>query len=255
MTSEEDKLIEEYRKQIDRWTLSLSVAKNEEVTDSLAPGMTLELVKMFTDGNLDKRYNKIKDQLEIVADGFDETDFDDIVADYVKFLPLAAYDTGCSDGERFLEWLLENFSVTPEQMDRITCQRTRHAVEFVAREHRMDHIRFQELLSMVEFNRDEWGENENLFVHLNPIHVWTTFETHELLDEEDEVPARVLFYAVGADIRTAVLESEGAELVETLSRTGRVRLEELHEQMFSHSREEVIEICRDMADIGLAAFG
>jgi len=258
MSTEQDKLIEEYRKQIDQWTVALSLAKNEEVTDDLAPEMGLDLVKAFTDGNLDKRFLKLKDQLEIVADGFEEeADWDDRLVEYVRTLALAAYDTGSSDGERFLVWLLEKDSgnISPELMDRIICQRTRHKVEDIARDKRMEHVRFQELHSMVERNREEWGENENLFVYLNPIHVWTTFHTHELVDEEDEVPAQALFYAFGADIRTAVLEPEGAELVNMLADLGRVRFEDLKIQMFDHSREEIIETCRDMADMGLAAFG
>ena len=117
-------------------------------------------MKIFVDGNLEKRFEKLQAQLEFVADGFDR--FDDLIADYIRARPSAAYDTGISDGERMLVWLTETKglsqnptdarnvrgdsnqrrgfridtkTLSPEQLDYIACQRARHAIEETARQH------------------------------------------------------------------------------------------------------------------------
>ncbi len=87
----------------------------------------------------------------------------------------------------------------------------------------MEHVRFQEMSGMVETFAPEWGTNPDLWIHLNPLRVWATFQTTVLLDEDDETPARVLFYPVGNDTRTAVLEEDGLAVVKFLETRRRVR--------------------------------
>ena len=244
---------EEYAEQIKRCAQALSIAKNDQVADVLAKGHTLEMLKMFTDGNLDKRYQKLVDECEFLSETFD--DLDEVIVEYVKTVPLTAYDTGCTDAERFLRHLESRRSLTPEQKDFITCQQGRYAIEFQALEKRMEHVRFQEMAAIAETLSPEWGENPDLWVHLNPLRVWATFQTTALLDEEDEVPATVLFYPVREDIRTAVLEEEGLAVAKFLSSRARARLDDSGWEETGLDRDERIEICRDLADIGLAAFG
>lgn len=244
---------EDYAEQIKRCAQALSIAKNDLVLSDLANGHTAERLKMFTDGNLDKRYQKLVDQFEFMADEFD--DLDEMIVDYVKTLPLTAYDTGCTDAERFLNQLERARELTPEQKDHVACQRGRYALEFLAIEHRMEHVRFQELAGMAETLAPEWGVNPDLWVHLNPLRVWAEFQTTALLDEDDEVPATVIFYPVLDDIRTAVLEEEGLTVVRFLETRQRSRMDDPDWEETGLSPESPVEICRDLAEIGLAAFG
>ncbi len=244
---------EEYADQIRLCAEALSLAKNDQVAGDLAGGHTLERLKMFTDGNLEKRYDKLIDQFEFMMDEFDG--LEDIVIEYVTSIPLSAYDTACTDGERFLKHLEATRELTPQQQDFVTCQRSRYALELLAIEHRLEHVRFQELAGMVETLAPEWGSNPKLWVHLNPLRVWATFQTTALLDEEDETPAAVVFYPVREDIRTALLEEDGVAITGFLENRRRARWDDPAWEEIGLSRAVRVEICRDLAEIGLAAFG
>ncbi len=244
---------QEYAEQIRRCAQALALAKNDQVAGNLANGHTLDMLKMFTDGNLDKRCQKLVDECEIMADEFE--DLEDVIIEYVKTVPLTAYDTGCTDAENFLRHLESTRSLTLEQKDFITCQQGRYALEFQAVENRLEHVRFQEMSGMAESFAAEWGTNPKLQIYLNPLRVWATFHTTTLLEKDDETPAEVLFYPVGADCRTAVLEEEGLTIVKFLEMRRRARLDDGAWQETGLNREERIEICRDLAEIGLAAFG
>ncbi len=244
---------EDYAEQIRRGAQALALAKNDEVTGVLAEGHTLDMLKMFTDGNLDKRYQKLMDECEPMMDAFD--DLEEVIVDYVKTVPLTAYDTGCSDAERFLRYLESRGPLTPEQEDHVTCQKGRYAIESLAMDRRLEHVRFQEMSGLVESLAEEWGSNPDLWVHLNPLRVWAEFQTNVLLDEDDETPATVVFFPVGNDIRTAVLDEDGIAAVRMLETRGRVRLNDPAWKKTGLGRDERIEICRDLAEIGLAAFG
>ena len=90
--------VPEYALQIRRITQALAVAHNDVVRSDLLPADRLELVEMFTEGNLDKRFDKLTDQLELLEESFD--DLPELISEYVRTIPLAAYDTGSSDGDR-----------------------------------------------------------------------------------------------------------------------------------------------------------
>jgi len=249
---------ETYREQLTRLAQSLAAAHNSDVFDNLAAGSTAARVKMFTDGNLDKRFEKLHRQVEFLDPAF--ANLEDLLGSFVKSIPLQAYDTGASDGERFLQWLEQTENPLPEQRDYIACQRGRHAVEALARANRLAHVHFQELLSMSFALADELETNRKLKLCLNPIRVWSRFETAELLDESAVVPAEVVFFPVGGDIHTAVLEADGLERVRELSSLGPatlddwLRLLEPFVGLENVGREQLIAISRDLAEIGLVAF-
>ena len=245
--------MDEYRRQIQQCARALALAHNEKVGSYLAGGFTLDHLKLFTDGNLDKRYQKLLDQVELLNDAFEN--FDELVVEYVKTLPLAAYDTGCSDGERFLRWIGESQNPTAEQQDYIACQRSRHVVETVGRSKRLSHVRFQEIWSLSSQLSGELDANPKLRVHLNPIRTWSTFQTSILLDEEASLPATVLFCACGDQIRTAVLEISGQTLVSELETIGPCTLAEWARFSAVYQRDGLVEFCRESAEIGLIAFG
>ncbi len=244
---------ENYAAQIQRCARALSLGKNDQVTGDLCIGHTLEMLKMFTDGNLDKRYEKLVDQFEFMQEEFE--DLDEMIVEYVKTIPLSAYDTGCTDAKMFLEYLEATLTLTPEQHDCIACQHARYALESLAMEHRMEHVHFQEISTLVDAFAPDWGINPDLWVHLNPIRIWATFQTTLFLEEEDETPATVLFYPVHESIRTAVLEDEGFVVAQFLETRPRFRLDDPDWEQTGLSRHVRVEVCKDLAEIGLAAFG
>lgn len=243
----------DYRDQIQRCAQTMALGYVEDVRPFLASGMTVKQVKLFTDGNLDKRFEKVLDQVELLKATFDN--LDDLVDEYILEVPLAAYDTGCSDGDRFLRWLKLTHLTTPEQQDHIVCQLARHEVENVARKNRLGHIRFQELRSMTDRLTSELPTNPKLRIHLNPIRTWATFQTNVLLDEFAAAPADVLFFANGQQVRTSVFADDGKSFVETLASHGPFTLTDWTRLDRSTSRSDLIEFCLDAAEMGLVAFG
>ena len=253
MTTLVSPLLEQYRDQIQRCAQTMALGNYEAVRPFLATGNQVEHVKLFTDGNLDKRIDKILDQVELLKPVFDQ--LENLVSEYILEVPLAAYDTGCSDGDRFLRWLCQMQITTPEQQDHIVCQTSRNKVEQIARKNRLGHIRFQELRSLTDQLKDELDSNPKLRVHLNPIRTWATFETTILLGDDAMTPADVLFFAYENQIRTSVFEELGKHFVETLASHGPITLREWKRLNRSNSRSDFMEFCLDAAEMGLVAFG
>jgi hypothetical protein len=249
---------ETYREQLTRLAQSLASGHNNDIFDDLAAGSTQARVRLFTDGSLDKRFESLSQQLEVVTPAF--RDLADLIVEFVYAVPLAAYDTSASDGERFLEWLERTQTPLPEQRDYIACQRARHAVEDAARKNRLGHVRFQELLSLADTLANEMELNRSLEIRPNPIRVWSRFETAELLNESAILPATVVFFPVGTEIRTVVLEGDALERVRELAAFGPVSLDQwlrLLEPFVGFEdvrRRDQIAFCRDLADLGLLAF-
>ncbi|MCH8829892.1 MAG: hypothetical protein IID45_09975, partial [Planctomycetes bacterium] len=75
------------------------------------------------------------------------------------------------------------------------------------------------------------------------------------LDDDDDLPATVIFYPVESDVRTAVLEPFGQMVVDQLETLRSCRLNELLAAFPAEERENVIDICRDLAETGLIALG
>ncbi len=244
---------QEYRDQIVRCAQSLAIAKIETVSHDVDDRFTLDQVKMFVDGNLDKRYQKLLDQVELLNDAFD--DLEDLVVDYVKTIPLAAYDTGCSDGTRFLQWIAETRRPSLSQTDFINCQLCRNEIEDIARAHRTAHVRFQELWSTADTLAGQLGENPSLSIFMNPVCIWSTFQSQALLDDDTPAPTRVLFFVAGSDIRTSVLEVSAQSLLSSLERLTPCSLDEWLADSPHTDRDDLMELCRDSAEMGIIAFG
>lgn len=243
-----------YREQLARLVQHMTVPHRQEaVAGDLAAGSDASRVKMFVEGNLEKRLEKLESQLEFVAEAFD--DFESLIIRYMRDCRLAAYDTGTSDGERMLTWLAETQTLTPEQLDYVACQRARHAVEQLARKNRLRHVGFQDLYTLAERTSQELGCNERLRVYLNPIRKWSRFVTGILLDDEATLPADVLFFPVGEEVSTAVLELEGQVLINELTDFQPCTLAEWAALSQQAGTDELIETCRDLSAMGLVAFG
>lgn len=244
---------ETYRQQLQRIARAMATAHTADVYGDLEQGSKHELMKLFVDGNLDKRMDKLDKALEFVKEAFGD-EFENLLIEYIKAVPLGAYDSGQFDSEKFLVWLLENHRPTPEQRDYIACQRARHAVENMGRNQRLSHIRFQDLSSLAAELAKELETHPGLWIHLNPIRVWTRFETNELTGEDAPAPSEVLFFAVGNDCHTAALQDEGRQLVEELALHQPCTLDTWAALSQHGNREELIEMCHDLAEMGLVAF-
>ncbi len=242
-----------YQDELHRWVPALAGFQiMNGICDALAPGSSPVGLKLFAEGNLKKRREKLRAQLVFVADVFD--DLEDLVSAYVRSVPPAAYDRTASDGQRFLSWLERTGALTPPQCDYVACQQARLAVEAAARAARSDHLRFQELWGLTPPLAAELDTAPGLLAHLNPVRAWSRFTTTALLDDEVTLPADVLFFAAGEEIRTAVLDRDGRALVEELAVCGPCTLDDWAARSGHADREKLVALCRDLTEMGLMAF-
>lgn len=245
---------ETYNQNVARLVRSLSMPnRHSELLNDLSSQSKLSSVKMFVDGNLDKRLDKVGKQLEFVAEAFGE-DFEALIVEYINDLPLEAYDTGASDGQRMLIWLAEKKPLTPEQKDYVACQQARHAIEDIARVNRLRHTRFTELHSLAEQHSGELYTNDQLKILLNPIRHWTRFHSSALLDDQAPPPVDVMFFAAGNEIATAVLDLEGQALINELADYQPCTLGQWAALSQLADHQQLLDLCVDLSQMGLVAF-
>ncbi len=242
-------MCESYREQMERIAGALARGDCSLVAEDVQSGCPQRQVKLFVDGNSEKRLEKLADQLEFVAEAFD--DFERLIEAYVRDQSLAAYDTGASDGERMLEWLCDRRRLTPVQKDYIRCQRARHAVEERARCNRAAHVRFQKLWSE-SASLDDWNRRSAV-LHINPIRASATFTTGALLDGAAQPPTEALFFPVGSAIATAVLEPEVLLAIEQLSGLGPTSLDQWGAATGCGDIDRLAETACQLQEVGLLA--
>ncbi|MEQ8784914.1 MAG: hypothetical protein RIC55_01385 [Pirellulaceae bacterium] len=241
-----------YRKQLADLVEAMSRPNRESAVTLLTDDSAPAAVKMFVDGNLDKRLDKLAAQLEFVRDAFE--DFDDLLKQYIRNTPLEALDTSQTDGERMLRWLTASGSLTLVQQDYITVQRTRHAIERLALEHRQRHVAFQ-LLRREDEDADDLLLPETV-VHLNPIRAWARLQTQALLDQENEgceLPCDTMFFADGGDIISVQLELEGQVLLNDLADNQPCSIGDWAELSRVSEVDTLIELAQDLVELGLIA--
>lgn len=243
---------ESYRDQIRRWAHALATADIDQLEDSLDDGSNLDHVALFVDGNMAKRDSLLLTLLPFLAGLIEE--LPEWIVNYATACPFPAQGTGVNDADTCLAWLERNQKMTREQRDYVACQRARHAVEATGRANRVGHIEFQKLARRAVGFADALETNADLEVHVNPIHVWTRFQTAALLDESATAPADVLFFAAGSDIGTAVLEPAARRAVRELAENGPWTIDSWSCLTEHADRDELITLCRDLAQIGLVAF-
>lgn len=208
----------EYREQLETWARALSLGDIDALRDAVEPGFRSQHVIHFVDGNKMKRAALLEQFLKFVAPVFD--DLAEIVDDFVAEHPFQAHDSPTADSERCLQWISETRQLTPTQQDYVACQRARHAVEFLACEKRIEHIRFQELLSLTPELLKEIDSNDGITILLNPLLAWTRFHTPALLEDSPPLPSDVVFYATGGGIRSATVNETARLLLEELEQIG-----------------------------------
>lgn len=241
-----------YREQLARWARALAAARVEEVEGALAAGSSRADVLRFAETNRVKRTNKLRSHLGFLIDILDG--FDDLLNSYMLAQPLRPCEPPSDDALRFLGWLAANHPLTPEQGDYVACQRAWDEIEAQGRARRRAHVRFQELWSVAGELAKDLDTNTGLHVHLNPLRARSRFATAALLGEE-EPPADVLFFAAGNGVGTAILEPAAWELVEQLAARSPCTLAEWGGFGRHADAEYLTALCRDLAEMGLVAFG
>jgi hypothetical protein len=214
-----------YEAQVTHWARALAAGDVDALGPALAEGSSLRQVRLFVEGNFEKRHQLLKKYLEFVSAALE--DLEELLWHYLDEVPLAALDTGFGDADRFLHWLQASAELTPAQEDVVRCQRARFAVEARASKNRSAHVRFQR----------------------------TRVTTTALVGDEAPLPADLLFFAVGTDVRTALLDGRGQALVRELASFGPWTLEAWAATTTLADRGGLLALCRDLAEMGLVAFG
>lgn len=210
-----------------------------------------EAVRLLPSSAIDVRLRRLHSACELLADGFDG--LDEQIAAYVSCTPMPPGDIRCADADRFLDWLQQHAELDDEQRDFVAALRGRRAVEFVAVKQRLAHARFQDLLRHTDTRLDQLETNGRLRVYLNPIHVWSQFETRALLDDDTEIPATVLFVPCGSDVRTIVVEPAAKQLIDDLEAGGPARVKDLLRRAGRDQRQGCLEVIRQLAAVGVIA--
>ncbi len=144
---------------------------------------------------------------------------------------------------------------TDVQRDRLACQRAHKAIDAVNADERSRYHRLQELTCVVDQLLPRLDQTQELRIHLNPMRAWATLETNHLVDERLDPPINVLFFQSRGEIASVVLELEGQALLNELVDYQPCTLAEWASVSSWATREELVEFCRDLAEIGLIAIG
>lgn len=188
-----------------------------------------------------------------MADAF--VDLDELIEEYVVTVPLAEADVS-TDAERFFGWLSTHYGLTDEQMDVVNGERARGEVQRLVGERSGDHELFQHRWERSAPLADGWDHRRRVQLHLNPITVGATYHTTALLDEDVGVPARVLFFPVGENVRSTILDPSGRAIVRHLVESGTPRtLDELRTGLTRLDRRALVDVPRKLVEVGIAAFG
>jgi hypothetical protein len=244
--------INAYRDQITRCARGLATARCEEVQAGLASGSSGAGVERYLQSCSGQRYRSLAQGTELLAGGFD--DLHELRLEYIRDVPLAAYDPNSGDARRFLEWLKRTRDLTPEQQDYWTCQWAPHAIADEARRNRSGHLRFQELRSVAGLLAGELETNPGLRVVINPLRYWSQFLTTALLEGAGSPPIDVLFFALGTEISTAILEPPAPALLDELGSLGPCTLEQWLDRSEEADPQTLIAMGRNLAQMGLVAF-
>jgi hypothetical protein len=243
--------LEQYRQQLNDWVAALAVADNDAVCADVADGYEANDVHLFTEGNLDKRADILDLQTSFLRPAFD--DLDELIGEYVATHPQLAFTAGPVDAATFLRWLSEAYELAPEQADHVACRLARYGVEDAARADRKAHVRFQEKLSVARRLTKSLERGEPVKIHLNPVRSWAKLHTREFLDDQTNLPAEVVFYAVKTEIRSAVLDDPVPSLLETLGDDA-LTLDEWAERVGLRDSGELLELTKRLAELGVLAF-
>ncbi len=207
----------QYRDMIQKVARAIAGNRTEDVLPYLGKKYEAKHVEMFIDGNFDKRIDVLIRLMPFVSEDEDFPNFEELAVEFADSQPVAAYEGSSEECDAMLKWLEETQDLTPEQEDTISCQRARYEVERLARENRGAHVRFQELVTIAPTLMPQLDRGDDLTVHLNPITSWSCLKSQKFLDEGEQPPVSVLYYADEEEVRTAMFEPEGQMILERLA--------------------------------------
>jgi hypothetical protein len=210
-------------------------------------------LRLVREADPEVRLRELQDACALLSDGFE--DLEQYVRSFVRLVPWDGRASCEVDAERFLDWLTTHAPLTVEQQDYLTCLQSRQAVEFIRLKRWLAHVRFQALLSASEESVDQFATSRRMVVHLNPIRVWATFESHVLLESDTPVPANVLFFPVGDEIRTAVVDAFAEQLILRLEEAGPLGLRALLRGLPADSRHRTTTLLAELLQVGIIAVG
>ncbi|MCG8409552.1 MAG: hypothetical protein MI923_30470 [Phycisphaerales bacterium] len=243
---------EDYRARLTHLVRGMLTGDGREIVRTLVAGSRSESIKMFIEGNQEKRFGKLQAHLEFMAQGIEG--IERYVRSYILCQPLSPYATVFVDAERFLVWLERTVMLLPEQQDFVAYQRAQHRIAAKARHNRRDYVQFDKLSRRMDpLNIGFALDDEDSWIHLNPMHVWTRFHTDVLLDGEAVPPVDVLCYAALEELRTTMLDSFGTQLVRELSMYGPCTLSQWSALSRAAGRDEIFEFCTSLAELRLIA--
>jgi len=242
-----DARFEDYGRQLDNLSCALIGGQPVGIADGNTPAAAAQ-VPQFAHNLFHKRLEKLERQLEFLAAAF--PDRSDRLGTYVRRVPAKAHEHGTDDADGFLNWLGQH-DVTAEQRDAIECQRTRHTVQRAARNNRDAHLEFTELHSAADAAGLTLTADSPQIIVPNPAMAWAEFSTHALVDDDVELPAVGLFFAVGREIRTAILDSEGRRLLEQLLSTPQQTVRDWCGGSPSSPAAERLEFVQELAEMGI----
>jgi hypothetical protein len=186
-----------------------------------------------------------------LADGFENLEA--LVDEYVESVPLAVWEDEAADADSFLEWLGEQQELSDEQRDYLAWQQSHQAVGRVALKRRLAATRFRSVQAQDCPPVTSAESRTKVIVHLNPVHVWATLDTHALIGPEDSVPATVVFYASGGETQSRIVDKTQADLLRRLEHNGPTRLRDLLNSWSHEERELTLRTIDELAKAGLLA--
>ncbi|WP_437226804.1 hypothetical protein SH661x_000022 [Planctomicrobium sp. SH661] len=182
----------------------------------------------------------------------DQSDLlEQLIGDFIQSVPPAKSVE--HEAERFVGWIEEHEQIDPEQRDLVLCLYAHRAVETAALQKRLAHARFTELLKKSQTQIPTLTRRSKVTLRLNPVHVWATFQTRVLLNPESEVPACALFYQVGREVQTAVLNGHLLELVQMLEE-GSLKVSSLFAHLHPHLADDVWKALLRLIELKIVAF-
>ncbi|WP_339745804.1 hypothetical protein [uncultured Rubinisphaera sp.] len=206
----------QYRDMIQKVARAIAQNRTDDVLPYLGKKYEAKHVEMFIDGNYDKRIDVLIRLMPFVSEDEDFENFEELAMQFADSKQVRSYEGSTEECDAMLEWLEETQNLTLEQQDTVACQRARYEVEHQARANRSKHIRFQELVTVAVELLDQLGENDELTIHVNPAVSWSYLKSKKYLDEDENPPVSALYYADDDEVRTAMFEPAGQNLLDRL---------------------------------------
>lgn len=192
--------------------------------------------------------SRLEDSCLLQAERLECQRLRDLLDEYVAEVPPPA--DSAADAEQFLDWLEARPGVSDEQRNLVSVQRCRQTVEFLALKKRLADLRFERLRTR---GAAAPGRPGRVTAHLNPAHVWATFESGASRREAHSAPCTVLFYLDRGETRTLAVDAETEQLLRSLELCGPQRISELAWWHETGDVAEVERILRELCDLGVVA--